>query len=222
MNQIEKNTVSAKDQLKPWRFIRFVNPEGKGRRILFAGNSITVHGIKPELGWHWEWGMAASCEENDYVHRVMAEINKREADAAFCIAQVSRWEVNYAKDYEAAIALHKEARDFDADVIIIRCVENCPRDVYEREQFIKSYTSLIDYLNKGNARVILTTSFWKNIIDDAIIQVGKERGYPVIYLGDLGELDEMKAVGQFEHKGVANHPNDNGMRQIAARILEYL
>lgn len=222
MNQIDKNTVSAKDQLRPWQFIRFVNPDGKGRRILFAGNSITVHGIRPELGWHWEWGMAASCEENDYVHRVMAAVNAKEEDAAFCIAQVSRWEVNYAKDYEAAIALHEEARNFDADVIIIRCVENCPRDVYEREQFIKSYTAMIDYLNKGNARIILTTSFWKNIIDDAIIQVGKERGYPVIYLGDLGELDEMKAIGQFEHKGVANHPNDNGMRQIAARILEYL
>lgn len=222
MNQIEKNTVSAKNQLDEWKFIRFVNPEGKGRRIMFVGNSITVHGIRPELGWHWEWGMAASCKENDYVHLVMDGVKKVDEDAAFCITQISRWEVNFNKDYQRAIELHKESRDFDADVIIIRCVENCPRDNFDEELFIKSYTAMIDYLNKNNARVILTTSFWKNIFDDAIIKVGKERGYPVIYLGDLGERDDMKAIGQFEHKGVANHPNDNGMQEIAARIMEFL
>lgn len=222
MNQIEKNTVSAKNQLDEWKFIRFVNPEGKGRRIMFVGNSITVHGIRPELGWHWEWGMAASSQETDYVHLVMDEVKKTDEDAAFCITQISRWEVNFNKDYQRAIELHRESRDFDADVIIIRCVENCPRDNFDEELFIKSYTAMIDYLNKNNARVILTTSFWKNIFDEAIIKVGRERGYPVIYLGDLGERDDMKAIGQFEHKGVANHPNDNGMREIAARILELL
>lgn len=222
MEQIEKNTVSAKNQVAPLKFIRFVNREGKGKRIMFAGNSITIHGIRPELGWHWEWGMAASSEETDYVHLVMDEVKKTDPDAAFCIAQVSRWELNWAKDYQAAIELHKEARDFDADVIIIRAVENCPRDVYEEELFMKSYKALVNYLNKGNAKVILTTSFWKVAADEAIKKVGEELGCPVIYLGDLGELDEMKAIGKFEHAGVANHPNDNGMREIASRIIEKL
>jgi len=222
MNQIEKNTVSAKNQVAPLKFIRFVNREGKGKRIMFAGNSITIHGIRPELGWYWEWGMAASSEETDYVHLVMDEVKKTDPDAAFCIAQVSRWEINWAKDYQAAIELHKEARDFDADIIIIRAVENCPRDVYEEELFMKSYKALINYLNKGNAKVILTTSFWKVAADDAIKKVGEELGCPVVYLGDLGEQDEMKAIGKFEHAGVANHPNDNGMREIASRIIEKL
>ena len=222
MSQIEKNTVSAKNQLEPLKFIRFVNRDGKGKRIMFAGNSITIHGIRPELGWHWEWGMAATCEENDYVHVVMNEVKKTDPDAAFCIAQVSRWEVNWAKDYQTAIELHEEAREFDADVIIIRAVENCPRDVYEEKHFMESYKALINYLNKGNAKVILTTSFWKVAADEAIKKVGEEMGVPVIYLGDLGELDEMKAIGKFEHAGVANHPNDNGMAEIAKRILKYI
>ena len=222
MSQIEKNTVSAKNQLEPLKFVRFVNRDGKGKRIMFAGNSITIHGIRPELGWHWEWGMAATCEENDYVHVVMNEVKKTDPDAAFCIAQVSRWEINWAKDYQTAIELHKEARDFDADIIILRAVENCPRDVYEEKAFMESYKALINYLNKSNAKVILTTSFWKVAADEAIKKVGEEMGVPVIYLGDLGELDEMKAIGKFEHAGVANHPNDNGMAEIAKRILKYI
>ncbi len=222
MSQIEKNTVSAKNQLEPLKCVRFVNRDGKGKRIMFAGNSITIHGIRPELGWHWEWGMAATCEENDYVHVVMNEVKKTDPDAAFCIAQVSRWEINWAKDYQTAIELHKEARDFDADIIILRAVENCPRDVYEEKAFMESYKALINYLNKSNAKVILTTSFWKVAADEAIKKVGEEMGVPVIYLGDLGELDEMKAIGKFEHAGVANHPNDNGMAEIAKRILKYI
>ena len=222
MNQIEKNTVSSQNQLKENDYIKFINPTGKGKRIMFAGNSITLHGILPEIGWHWEWGMAASAKENDYVHRVMEEVRKTDEDAAFCIAQISRWENVYNADFDAVLKLYESCREFNADVIIIRAVENCPRNNYNEEVFKESYKAMIDYLNKGNARVILTTSFWKIFFDDAIIKVGEERGYPVIYLGDLGERNDMKAIGEFEHKGVCNHPNDNGMREIASRIIKLL
>ena len=49
-------------------------------------------------------------------------------------------------------------------------------------------------------------------------EVAAERGYPFVYLGDLGESDEMKAIGRFEHIGVANHPSDRGMEAIAERL----
>lgn len=50
--QMEKNTVSAKGQLSESDIICFQNPEGKGFCIMFAGNSMALHGIRPEIGWN--------------------------------------------------------------------------------------------------------------------------------------------------------------------------
>ena len=47
--------------------------DAPGRRVLFVGNSITLHSARPEIGWHGDWGMAASDAAHDYLHLVMAE-----------------------------------------------------------------------------------------------------------------------------------------------------
>ena len=220
MRQIDKNTVSAKGQLKESEFVSFINPEGTGKRILFVGNSITRHGVLPEIGWHNDWGMAASGLENDYVHIVIKELNKTFKDAVFCICQVANWERQY-KTGEDTLYQYEGARDFGADIIIMRCIENCPQEDFNHEVFTNQYKNLIDYLNVSkNADVILTTGFWNHIGDVNIENIAKERGYKFKYLGDLGEDDQMKAIGLFEHSGVANHPGDKGMEAIAERILE--
>ena len=55
-----KNTVEAKEQLSKSRSVRTEHAEGKGYRVMFVGNSITLHGIRPEIGWYGERGMASS------------------------------------------------------------------------------------------------------------------------------------------------------------------
>lgn len=217
--QMKKNTVEATNQLKESEFVRFENPEGKGKRVMFAGNSITLHGIKKEIGWENEWGMAASAKEKDYVHLLMSKITEKEKDAAFCICQVARWETNY-KNGAGAYHYFKEARKFNADIVIGRFIENCPSADFDAEQFKMEFDSFIKYLNSSGGRVILTTGFWKHPGDDVIRKVARENNYPLVELGDLGELDEMKAVGLFEHSGVAAHPGDKGMAAIAERIWE--
>ena len=220
MNQIDKNDVPAVAQLHEISHVSYVNSEGKGLRVLVVGNSITLHEAKPEIGWYNSFGMAASAKERDYVHLLMGKIAAAYPDAAFCIAQVAQWEQQYANG-SAVLIQYAAARDFGADVIIMRCIENCHNRTLDPVALKREYSKLVDFLkNNPAAKVILTTGFWKHNGDGVIRAIGEERGYPVVELGDLGELDEMKAIGLFEHKGVANHPGDKGMQVIADRIWE--
>ncbi len=222
MAQIDKNTVAVKDQLRPNEDVDFEHSEGTGCRVMFVGNSITRHSVAENIGWYWDFGMAASKKENDYVHLLIKRILERTPEAAFCVCQVWEWEMNY-RNGEEALCKYSSARDFGADVIIMRCIENCNAKTFDAEAFAREYERLIDYLNPdGKAKIILTTSFWEHPGDATIERIGEKHGWPVAYLGDLGEDDSMKAVGLFKDGGVAAHPGDKGMAAIADRIWKLL
>ena len=217
--QMAKNDVSAENQLNGSRLVKFENPTGKGVRVMFVGNSITLHAECPEIGWYGAHGMAASSKEKDYVHLLEKEVSSVDTDAAFCICHASGWERKFrdGRDVFEQIAM---AREFGADVIILRLVENCnPAKIEESELFIRELTTLLNYLDKEEkAKFIITTGFWRHPFDGALSEFACKMGYPCVTLGDLGENDAMKAKGLFEHGGVANHPGDLGMRTIADRI----
>jgi len=218
MMQIEKNTVDAKNQLQKNNLVTFENKKGNGKRIMFVGNSITRHGKCSSIGWNNDWGMAASAKEKDYVHILIERFKKDYNDAAFCICQIAEWEREY-KNGESLLGLFEEARKFHADIIILRLVENCPREDFEPETFKTELDKLISYLNpSGKAKLFMTTSFWKHTATPTLLKFAKERNIPIAELEDLGEDDSMKAIGLFNHEGVANHPGDKGMQVIADRI----
>ena len=165
--------------------------------------------------------MAASSIDKDYVHLIIKQVQKEDSDAAFCICQVGDWERNYKTGNEV-LSLFSQARDFKADTLVMRLIENCPIDGFEPDVFCREYKRLIDYLAPEGAKVVITTGFWKHPGDQDILRVAAERGYPAAELGYLGEDDSMKAIGLFEHAGVANHPGDKGMKAIADEILKLI
>ena len=218
--QMSKNTVSAQEQLSRSNFIKFDFPNNNGTRVMFVGNSITLHGIRPEIGWYHEWGMAASAKDKDYVHLLETKIKQLDPNATFCVCQVAEWERRY-KEGSSVLSQYEAARAFNADLIILRFIENVPKDGYESDTFLRELDALVNYLNvTGKAKLIITTGFWRHPGDNDIRTYANEKGIPCVELGDLGENEQMKAIGLFEHKGVANHPGDMGMMEISSRIME--
>ena len=213
------NTVPAVNQLPADARIR---GEGEGSpRVLFLGNSVTLHGPAPAIGWHGDWGMAASQEENDYVHVCMRHIRQKYPDAAWRIGQLADWERAFWTD-EAVLNDFQYLRDWDADIIF--CVilgANTPNETLSEHDFEAHYRRMLQFFNpKGQAKLVITDMFWRNDAKDEAIRAAasKERAV-LVSLGDLGETDEMMALQEFEHRGVAGHPGDKGMREIASRLL---
>ena len=217
------NTVSAINQLNVNDYISFINKDGIGKRIMFAGNSITRHGVKEDIGWFNDFGMAASSIDKDYVHIIAKRVSEIDSDATFCIAQCASWERGFWDD--AVYEKFEIAKDFAPDILIFRLGENVQAADFEKYDFKEGMRKLLKYLTLKNpdAKIIFTTNFWIKVkIDEAIIEVAKEYGKVAHDLGLLGENPEMKAIGLFEHSGVAAHPGDKGMEAIADVIWEEL
>ncbi len=220
MAQIDKNTVSARNQLKDSNIISFENLMGEGKRILFVGNSITRHGPLESIGWLNDWGMAASSKDKDYVHLTEKKILEKDSEASFCICQAAEWEVNYLNG-EENLPTFKPAQDFEADIIVFRLIENCPHKDFNGEVFKEEFKKLVAFLDKsGTAKKIIASSFWMRPGDEDLEEVSKELGADFIYLGELGEDAAFRADGLFEHEGVAAHPGDKGMEEISRLIFE--
>lgn len=213
------NDVPASNQTK--EKFKVVEVENAAKRVLILGNSITLHETKPEIGWNNNWGMAASSEEKDYVHVVLNALRKKYGKLSYCVANVGEWEKNYFD--EKVIEKFKGAKDFQADTVIFRFGENISKDNFEKyplSGYVKIFT---EYFIEKAEKVVMTDTFWAHgYICDTLQQVAKENGYDFVTLADLGEQAENKALGLFEHAGVANHPGDLGMQRIAQRILEKL
>ena len=90
---IAKNTVSSKGQVKEYDIVRPVERDGV-INVLFLGNSITRHAPAPDIGWDYDWGMAASSEENDYVHVAVKLLEEKFGKINYCIINCGEWELN--------------------------------------------------------------------------------------------------------------------------------
>ena len=79
---------------------------------------------------------------------------------------------------------------------------------------------MVDYFSfNPDAKRIITDLFWKDAtINSAIEKVAREKGCPLVHLGDLGDNKENTAHDLFWHDGVAMHPGDLGMQRIGERI----
>ncbi len=182
-------------------------------KVLHIGNSLTLHGRADGIGWPYCHGMAASAPENDFVHRLqqlLADAGKNPELMVGNSAAIEREPENY----DIALQLGKE-KDWQPDAVVIQLSENNPSE--KLDAFLEKYGMLIDYF--PSSKVYCVGPFWhSDEKENGISSVAAADGAHFISLTDI-HGDEYRAIGLFEHPGVAAHPGDKGMAAIAEHIF---
>ena len=205
----------------------------KTDRVLFLGNSITLHGPSESIGWTGNWGMAASAADKDYVHLVTQSLSQQYASASTAngpqtpqikIENIADFERQYT-DYPVEEKLQDFLR-FKPDLVIVAIGENVP-DLFSEEsktQFYGSVTKLLRTIQaNGNPTIVVRSCFWPNADKDAILKRATTDVSGIfVDISALSKDDSnfARSERKIEHSGVAAHPGDNGMRAIANAIID--
>lgn len=201
---------------------RAFDPAKKGPRVLFVGNSITLHGPRPSIGWTNNWGMAASSRDLDYVHRLQRKIAAVSPDAQCCLLQVAgTFERSFFKPDWSCEANFKWAREFRPDVVVMFFGANVPREYDDGSMpsartFGDALESFRAYLDPdGRARVFISQGFYARPKLDAEKEaVAKRRGDAFVDMADIRARKDAH--------GLFNHPGDLGMELIADRFWRHV
>ncbi|WP_339729143.1 SGNH/GDSL hydrolase family protein [uncultured Gimesia sp.] len=199
----------------------------KFQKILFLGNSITLHGPAPKIGWKGNWGMAASNQDKDYVHIVTRSLAKSSGvTPETMVKNIASFERQYAT-YDLKKNL-KDAFAFQPDLVVVAIGENVLKlDSEEaKAKFKASIDQLLKELRSDNQpTIIVRSSFWSNQAkDEALRQACEQAGGIFVDISSLGkdEANYARSERDYQHAGVAAHPGDQGMQAIADAILKVL
>jgi hypothetical protein len=216
--------------LSPWLLLFCCNvafsedPSPQANKVLFLGNSITLHSPAPDIGWTGNWGMAASAEDKDYVHLLLADLDKMWGQRPQSkVRNVADFERGHAT-FEVASKLGEEL-SFGADVVIVAIGENVPELGTDaaKDAFSKALAILLKELKShGNPAIFVRSCFWPNVVKDEILRKAcDEIGGSFVDISAMGKDQTLqaKAERKIEHAGVAGHPGDKGMRAIADAIF---
>lgn len=197
------------------------------QRILFLGNSITLHSPAPKIGWKGNWGMAASSPEKDYVHLVTQALTKSQGkQPKTLVKNIAAFERNYA-DYNLKESL-KDAFSFKPDLVIVAIGENVPQLKSDEEKtgFQASVDELLKLVqSESQPTIIVRSSFWPNPAKDSALKAASQQaGGTFVDISALGknEANYARSERKFEHAGVAAHPGNRGMQAIADAIVNAL
>lgn len=193
-------------------------------RILFLGNSITLHGPKPDIGWTGNWGMAASEEAKDYVHLLAARIGQASGTAPqTMVRNIADFERGYATfDITAGL---KDALGFHADIVIVALGENVPEpgsDDYKAKLAAALARLLAALKEQGPPTIFVRSCFWPHEVKDGILRkAASDAGATWVDISALGRdaSNAARSERKIEHAGVAGHPGDKGMRAIADALF---
>ncbi|WP_137401522.1 SGNH/GDSL hydrolase family protein [Echinicola rosea] len=196
-------------------------PQKRINKVLVIGNSITYHPPAPDIGWNNSWGMAASSPEKDYFSILKKSLENHNPNVQVIRENVYPFEVYFSSlDY----AEYADLKGFGADMVIVRLGENVNTDQVKDHNFGEALISFVNYLKKDQeSKVVVSTTFWPNpVMNEQLRWAANKENWFLIDITYLSEDDVNMALGEYENEGVARHPGDTGMMEIARLIREGL
>ena len=141
------------------------------RKILFLGNSITLHGPNADIGWSGNWGMAASSQDKDYAHLLTSDLAHRTGSTPeILVRNIADFERNYAS-YDVHAQM-EELFAFDADLVVLAIGENAPPLGSEeaKSQFKAGVLKILRFaLARRHPLVVVRSCFWADPAKDELL-----------------------------------------------------
>lgn len=191
--------------------------------MLVIGNSIAHHVPADVIGWKGDWGMAASRQENDWVHLVAKYIsNDQGKDVGIHILSHTKFPRIYTERTQ------EEQRMLDnSQLIFIQVGDNMIDDSYEN--FESLYRGLLNFLAKNTSAPIFFLTTWRYPDNQPnarriIKRLSEEYGLAFIDItglsDDISNRAESEAICQDPNlnRAVCWHPGDMGMKRIAFEV----
>lgn len=194
-------------------------------KVLFLGNSITLHGPAPAIGWNGNWGMAATAKEKDYVHLLLSRVAKAAGgEPKVMIKNIADFE-RKLNDYKIQEELKGEL-DFAADIIVIAIGENASalKSDEAKAQYETAFKNLLSELKQhGQPTIFVRGQFWPDADKDQIMKLACEAvGGTYVDISQLSqdEANYARAEQKIDHAGVAGHPGDKGMQALSNALWQ--
>lgn len=201
-------------------------------RVLFVGNSITLHAFSDDtiarLGWTHQAGMAASCEENGYAHRFSAMLRERlPGRDVRCFFHTCGGGGSVALRLSAV----DEVRTVKPDLVVIQMGEH-EHEKDGEEQLRNNYRELICSFDCQNPspQVICIGLWnpdeessgeyrgWSARVDEVMHKECIVRDIPFISVEKYALDPACRGWGA--HPGVRWHPNDKGHLCYANELMD--
>ena len=173
--------------------------------------------------------MAASSQENDYVHLLVNKLRKSGQHVEYADINFFKWEI-MDHDRDEVLPLLDDLLDKSYDYIIVQLGEN----ISSVANLEGDFRSLLTYLQKSclKENILVCSSFFqKDDVDNIKRNVCSRGGEQYVSFEDIrciapyiaGDNIEIKLdnkIFHINHAGVAIHPGDRGMEIYADRLFE--
>ena len=159
--------------------------------------------------------MAASVKDSDFVHLLIRDIHRIAPSVKIKFKNIADFERNFD-----TYSLSELDSLRNPDILILKISENVKDTKAVEDNFIRYYDRLVKYIapQKQSVKVIVN-GFWdKKNVNTMIEEYAFKKKYPFVSITDLSKDSANMAIDKFQHKGVASHPSDKGMRMIEQRI----